>query len=502
MHPRALVDITAELLQQFRRHTAPADRALQKFLKEKGFLGSHDRKFVSEAFYYTLRHVIRFDEALRQSFENAPYTEWISPSLGFPAGNPEGLACWQSPPVEEKRGPYGSAKVGLPLDQWVDSLRVALAADELAPDDPDQPPFFGFVEETFHRDWTLNESWHQGEWVVRLINRTRENVSRLKNQPKRNSPNSSEFQYSTPQWLYATLAYGLKQNENDDFFRSLLESAPVSLRVNTLKTSRDEYIQLLQEKAPQLDFQESELVPDGILFSRRVANGQLPGEREGLVEFQDEGSQLISTLVGIKPGALVLDVCAGGGGKSLHLAALMKNKGTILMHDKVPRRLTNGLARCAAAGATIARPLEPNYLADGLSGQPNLKTLYKKADLVLIDAPCSGLGTLRRSPEIKLRLSPIQLGKTIKTQQELLSYYAQAVRPGGVLAYVTCSLLREENEDATDRFLKANPEFHRRVFQEAELPDPSMLSRFGDLRLYPHRHNTDGFYLARLERKG
>lgn len=501
MHPRALVDITAELLQQFRRHTAPADRALQQFIKQKGFLGSHDRKFVSEAFYYTLRHTIRFDEALRQSFENAPYTDWISPSVGFPAGEPEGLACWQSPPAEEKRGPYQTAKVGRPLDVWVDALRVALAADELAPEDPDQPPFFGFVEETFLRDWPLNESWHQGEWVVRLIQRTRENVVRLKNQPRRNSPNSAEFQYSVPQWLYATLGFGLKANENDAFFKSLLESAPVTIRVNTLKISRDEYIQLLQEKAPQLEFQESETVPDALILSRRVAHGQLPGERDGLFEFQDEGSQLISTLVGIKPGALVLDVCAGGGGKSLHLAALMQNKGSILMHDKVPRRLSNGLERCAAAGATIARPLEPYYEEGGLSRNPDLKSLQKKADLVLVDAPCSGLGTLRRSPEIKLRLSPIQLGKTIKTQQELLDYYAQAVRPGGLIAYVTCSLLREENEDVVDNFLKGNPDFHRRPFQEEELPDPTMLSRSGDLRLYPHRHNTDGFYLARLERK-
>lgn len=493
MHPRALVDITAELLQQFRRHTAPADRALQQFLKQKTFLGSHDRRFVSDSFYHTLRHVVRYDEALRQSFENAPYNDWISPSVGFPAGESEALACWQTAPIDDRVEGH--------LDLWVDALRVALAADELAPEDPDQPPFWGFVEETFLRDWTLNESWHQGEWVVRLLNRTRENVVRLKTQPRRNIPNSSEFQYSIPQWVYATIGYGLAQSENDAFFKSLLDHAPVTIRVNTLKISREDYIQLLQEKAPQLEFEESELAPDALILSRRVAHGKLPGEKDGLFEFQDVGSQLISTLLGIKPGALVLDCCAGGGGKSLHLAALMQNKGTILMHDKVPRRLSNGLERCKTAGVTIARPLEPYFEAGGLSRNPSLKTIAKKVDLVLVDAPCSGLGTLRRSPEIKLRLSPLELGKYIKSQQEILGYYAEAVRPGGVLAYVTCSFLREEDEDVVERFLKGNPDFHRRVFVEEELPDPTMRSRAGDLRLYPHRHNTDGFYLARLERK-
>ncbi len=535
MHPRALVDITAELLHEFRNHVAPADRALAKFLKQRSFLGSHDRRFISEAFYQTLRHLIRYDEAIRQSLENAPWHEWVSPAIGFPSGDPEALACWQqlpkpeppkptapprkaSTPASPWKSPTVKATVAKaadnpapwsnrtpkfeekPLDRWIDSLRVALAADELTPEDPDQPPFWAFVEETFLRDWTLNENWHQGEWVTRLLERTRDTSTRLRTQPKRNQPNSSEHQYSVPQWLMGVLAYGIPITEHAPFYQSLLQTAPVAIRVNTLKNSREDYLQLLREDAPALDVLESDVVPDALILARRVAHGALPGEHDGLWEFQDIGSQLISTLLNVRPGIRVLDVCAGGGGKSLHLAALMDNRGEILLHDKVPRRLVNGVERCKTAGVKIAKPLEPDFESNGLSRFPDLTRLKNALDLLLIDAPCSGLGTLRRSPELKLRLNPQQLGQVLKAQQELLTTYAPVVRKGGLLAYCTCSFLREENEDQIERFLAAHPDFKRRPFTESEVPDPTMITKSGDLRLYPHRHDTDGFALFRLER--
>jgi 16S rRNA (cytosine967-C5)-methyltransferase len=210
----------------------------------------------------------------------------------------------------------------------------------------------------------------------------------------------------------------------------------------------------------------------------------LRAQQEGLFEVQDEGSQLLGLLMEAHPGDSVLDLCAGAGGKTLQLAAAMGDQGRLLAYDPDAERLDRLLQRATRAGL---RRLEL------LRAPP---TAGLQVDRVLVDAPCSELGTLRRGPDLRFRLGPEALTRWLPVQSALLRDAARHVRPGGRLVYATCTLNRAENEAQVERFLAEHPDF--RPVRPAGL-DPSLLE--GEyLRVLPHRHGTDGFFAAVLER--
>jgi 16S rRNA (cytosine967-C5)-methyltransferase len=216
----------------------------------------------------------------------------------------------------------------------------------------------------------------------------------------------------------------------------------------------------------------------------------------GWFEMQDEGSQILSYLAGGAEGMTVLDACAGGGGKSLHMAALMKNRGRVIAADVDRKKLANFLERASRAGVSIAEtvvvPEEGEVLPAGL-----------EADLVLVDAPCSGVGTFRRSPWLKRNLTEEASARYAAGQLRLLGFYARYVRPGGRLVYSTCTLLRRENRDLAEAFVAADPRFE-------ELPVRDILAEAGvrvdggegpSLELLPDRTGTDGFFGAVFRRR-
>jgi 16S rRNA (cytosine967-C5)-methyltransferase len=220
----------------------------------------------------------------------------------------------------------------------------------------------------------------------------------------------------------------------------------------------------------------------------------------GAVEIQDEGSQLAALLAGARPGDTVVDLCAGGGGKTLALGAAMANAGRLLAYDADKRRLRDLYERSARAGLTNLTILTPDR------GDP-LAELAGGADLVLVDAPCTGTGTWRRRPDAKWRLSPRALATRLADQDAVLVTAAGLVRPGGRLVYVTCSVLAEENEERVAAFLAARPDFSATdplAGLGGDLAD--RLARFrttgGALRLSPRSADTDGFFVATLERRG
>jgi 16S rRNA (cytosine967-C5)-methyltransferase len=228
----------------------------------------------------------------------------------------------------------------------------------------------------------------------------------------------------------------------------------------------------------------------------------IPAYGRGLVEVQDEGSQLAALCTGAAPGMQVLDLCAGGGGKSLALAAMMDNRGQVFAYDEDARRLApihERLRRAGARNVQVRSPAAGEGLAD----------LEGKMDVVLVDAPCSGTGTWRRRPDTKWRLTEAQLAQRIEEQDRALDDAARYVRPGGAVLYVTCSVLMEENEDRADAFLGRHEGFERRDATEAlereglteegaaRLPG---LVRGGVLRLSPGACGTDGFTVTRLVR--
>ena len=273
---------------------------------------------------------------------------------------------------------------------------------------------------------------------------------------------------------------------------ALAERAPVDVRVNTLKT---DVARALKALAP-FDPQTNALLSTALRIAAPAASERAapleaaPEFEKGWFEVQDLGSQLAAARAGEIAGRQVLDFCAGGGGKTLALAAAMGNRGQLYAYDSDARRLTDTVRRAQRAGVRnlqVRSPIHPAPL-DGLEG---------RMDLVFVDAPCTGSGTWRRHPDAKWRLTPEQLARRMAEQDAVLSQAAAFVKPGGRLIYVTCSLLAEENEDRVAIFVARAPEF---AAIPASGPADDRLTRDGFLRLTPRVAGTDGFFVAVLRR--
>ena len=274
------------------------------------------------------------------------------------------------------------------------------------------------------------------------------------------------------------------------------ERAPLTVRANLLKEDRDALAKRLS--AEEVESKPSPLSPMGLHLETRMNVFSLETFREGFLEIQDEGSQLLGMLVDAPP-TRVVDACAGAGGKTLQLAAQMKNRGDLHALDIDTRRMEDLKKRARRAGVHNVRA--QLIAAEGPEADTSLDSLAGKADRVLVDAPCSGTGTFRRKPDARYRLTPEQLAEHVARQKALLERFSRMVKPGGRLIYGTCSVLREENEDVIEDFLSRHPEYTVRPV--AELLGPELGAKVGPgpfLRLAPHLHGTDGFFGAVLVR--
>ena len=306
-----------------------------------------------------------------------------------------------------------------------------------------------------------------------------------------------------PEWLEPSLAAVFGPAVVAEM-SALATRAPVDLRVNTLKTTREKVLaSLAYLRAAPTPYSPSglrlPLAPDG----RGPALAAEPAYIKGLAEIQDEGSQLAAILALAKPGEQVLDLCAGAGGKTLALAASMQNKGQIHATDRDGARLMRSIGRLERAGVRnvqVHAPRGKNHVLAGLEG---------RCDLVFVDAPCTGTGTWRRNPDAKWRVRPGALEVRTKEQAAALDRAAPLVRPGGHVAYVTCSVLAEENGDQVRGFLARHPEFA--VVTPAELLAPlgeralifrqAVLMSEEGLQMTPRRTDTDGFFVAVMVRR-
>ncbi len=296
-----------------------------------------------------------------------------------------------------------------------------------------------------------------------------------------------------PDWLDGALARVFGENRAAEA-EALAARAPTDLRVNTLKADTARALKALAPFNPET----SDFLPTAIRIAAPAASERAapvetaPEFEKGWFEVQDLGSQIAAACAGEIVGKQVLDYCAGGGGKTLSLAAAMANKGQLYAYDSDARRLTDTVRRSQRAGVRnlqIRSPIHPEPLA-GLEG---------RMDLVFVDAPCTGSGTWRRHPDAKWRVSPEQLARRIEEQDVVLAGAAPYLKPGGRLIYVTCSLLAEENEDRIAAFLTANPDFSA---TPATGPGDAFLTAEGFLRLTPLSAGTDGFFVATLRRAG
>jgi 16S rRNA (cytosine967-C5)-methyltransferase len=285
-----------------------------------------------------------------------------------------------------------------------------------------------------------------------------------------------------PNWLHDALSRsGLDDGEQ----AALLERAPLDLRVNRLKADAAAIAASIPGAVP-LPY-----LADGLRLPGDTQVERLPAFADGQIEVQDAGSQMVALAAGAERGMHVVDLCAGGGGKTLALAAAMANHGTILACDIDRGRLSRLPERAARAGVSIAetRLLDPGREASMLADQVG------RADLVLVDAPCSGTGTWRRNPEARWRLTPERLARVAAIQAALLELAATLLRPGGALVYVVCSLLDEEGADQVQRFLAAHPDW-----RADPLSIPLGTARGPGIRLTPLADSTDGFFVAKMLR--
>ncbi|MBU6470240.1 MAG: RsmB/NOP family class I SAM-dependent RNA methyltransferase [Gammaproteobacteria bacterium] len=304
-----------------------------------------------------------------------------------------------------------------------------------------------------------------------------------------------EVRANLPDWMAHMLVAQFGPEQTLQLAEALNQPAPVDLRVNLLKITREALQAQLRNEGFELA--PTPYSPLGLRREQRAALFNTRAFGLGLYEVQDEGSQLVSLLMEASPGEKLVDFCAGAGGKTLQLATQMRNTGVVQAFDVSRKRLDRFRPRLNRAGVDN---VQRHVLRD--EHDPVLKPLAGKADAVLVDAPCSGVGTLRRNPDVKWK--NIDVAGLQRTQRSILAAASRLVKPGGRLVYATCSLLAEENAAVTASFLAEHPDFTpvdaREILVRQGVMIPDAVTPEGALQLLPHRHGTDGFYALVMRR--
>lgn len=438
-------EIALQILKEVDEKDAYANLALSHLLEQER-PAPQERRFATELVYGTIKARNTVDWVIGK-FANRPLakmTVWVRNILRLGAYQllfmeriPPSAACNEAVNLTKRYGHQGTAK-------FVNGILRAIARqkDELSfPDLQDDP--VGHIALRFsHPDWIVKR------WLARF------------------GPEE-------------TISLCKKNNE----------TPALSVRTNTLKTTRTALKQSLTEEGVQAS--DSRWAPEGLILEGFSALGQLAALREGLCQVQDESSMLVAHVLDPQPGEFIIDACGAPGGKTTHIAQKMQNRGRILSIDIHGHKLRLTMENCRRLGINIVETaaMDARFLHEQFSLQ---------ADRVLVDAPCSGLGVLRRKPDARWRKCPEMLEELSGLQREILASAAQCVKPGGVLVYSTCTIEPEENQDVVRDFLAAHGDFS---LEEAGrfLPEASTAEM---VQLYPHRDDVDGFFIARMRRAG
>ncbi len=440
MHPKALLDACAELTALVLAFEHPADAVLARFFRERRQIGQRERATLADVAYTVLRKKLLFEQLARSG--SGPQARRLA-ILGF-AHSLDEQARAQDPAAQ--RGPR-------------DYLKAALNETECA--------------------WLDQCDAQGGEGLL------------------------APHRHNLPAWLAAPLQAQLGEDDFWALAEALADNAPLDLRVNTGKAKREQAAEALRQAG--IPAQATPYSPWGLRVQGRPSLARIPLFMEGAIEVQDEGSQLLALLLDARRGEMVVDFCAGAGGKTLAIGAGMRNTGRLYAFDVSAHRLEALKPRLARSGLSNVHPVAIAHERD-----ERIKRLAGKIDRVLVDAPCSGLGTLRRSPDLKWRQSPQTVAEYAGRQAAILASSARLVKPGGRLLYATCSLLREENEAVAEAFGASHAEFEPvpvvELLAAAKVPGASALCTTGEaagrfLRLWPHRHQTDGFFAAVWRRR-
>ena len=445
MNLDVLLSHAIEVYEEVVTYNRPADAVLSQYLRARKYLGSNDRKFISESIYGALREHLLL-KSLAEKFlavQSLPQKFCITFILVFFL-------------LKHQR-------------VHVTALSAALKKR------------YAFRDATLE---AMASFWEQHKTV-----------------PQESEKDRLAWQYAFPTWMTERLLQTMTSDDVAALYAALNEPAPVVLRVNTMKTTRE----ALQEKlrTEGIETYRGKFSPDALYCHERRNVMQTEAFRQGWFEIQDEGSQLISLLVSPMPHQKILDACAGGGGKTLHLATLMHGQGRVFAFEKYEKRWGNIHKRIRRSGLQNIEIVPPEKFK-------KFEEKYRgKLDAVLIDAPCTGSGTVRRNPDLKLRLTEAAVEKMAHAQSEILSQYAPFVKSGGTVVYATCSIFKEENEQVIEAFLDKHQEF-KLVKPEEQLQAASRvqelsalmqrLAQLPYLKLLPHQDGTDGFFAATLKK--
>ena len=325
---------------------------------------------------------------------------------------------------------------------------------------------------------TLNAQ--QKEWAVEIKAKKTDDISKA-------------MQADLPEWFWEKLVEQYGDEQALTIARSIHQPAALDLRVNLVKATREEVVVKFASEKTEVTL--TPYSPNGLRMSQKMTISRHVLFTDGKIEVQDEGSQLLAQLVAPRRGEMIADFCAGAGGKSLAMGALMRNSGRIYAFDISEKRLQN-------LGIRLKRSGLSNLHSQLISSEtdPKLKRLNGKFDRVLVDAPCSGLGTLRRNPDLKWRQKPQDVLELTVKQTNILARAAKLVKAGGRLIYATCSLLQDENEQIAEAFLKGNPDFILVPAKSILAQQQINLDTGNYLKLLPHLHQTDGFFAAVFEK--
>ncbi len=435
MHRSSLIGHIVELHHLVLTQGHPADAVVRDFLRQRHYLGSHDRRFIQETLYGMFRNAILIREIIAGIPENR-----LSPLSSLPSYIAYALQILREHSetvISAVRGLWSTFYSGISLEGFVTG--VAQSDPLIKHQDPVQQLA---IRESFPlavvREWTSRYSLDEAQTLCAALN----------------------------------------------------SSAPTTTRVNTLRCTRDACASALEQEGVQVA--TNQYSPVALTLGKRVNIKALNAFRDGYFEMQDEGSQLVSFLTVAGPGMTVIDACAGGGGKTLHLANLMNNEGKLIAFHQDEHQQKATQERAQRAGARIESRI--------LTKDSGPDDLHDSADVVLVDAPCSGTGVFRRNPFGKLTYTTEVSERFSRLQSEILSRNASLVRKGGRLIYATCTLLQKENESVVETFLDSHKEFSITSASDTlqRLNIPSSQSPF--MTLLPHKTNTDGFFAAVLSR--
>lgn len=317
-------------------------------------------------------------------------------------------------------------------------------------------------------------------------------LKKIKATPIASLPYAAQVEF--PDWLIEKLQITLSRSELGNLAAAMNQPAPLDLRVNTVLAER--HAILNEFAASGIAAAATPYSHAGIRLKQKIALTSHPLFLSGKVEVQDEGSQILGALLAPKRGEMIVDFCAGAGGKTLMLGAQMRSQGRLYAWDISEKRLANLKPRLKRSGLSNVHPQVLTSEQD-----MKVKRLQGKIDRVLVDAPCSGLGTLRRNPDLKWRQTPTAISELVSKQKAILRSAARLLKPGGRLVYATCSILPEENEGVVAAFLEEYDAFQLLDCGELLVQARVPLKMGAFLRLSPHEHGTDGFFAAAIQRR-